>query len=86
MAIDIDPNAKESYYNLGFCYMQLEEYRVAINYFTSAIKLDSSFLLAYHARAYLYDLIGEKDKARLDWKNCLMLNPSYIPAIKALSS
>ena len=65
--------------------MQLEEYRVAINYFTSALKLDNSFLLAYHVRAYLYTLLGEKEKARVDWKNCLMLNPSYIPAIEGLS-
>jgi len=85
IAIGIDPDAKESFYNLGFCYMQLEEYHVAINYFTSALKLDNSFLLAYHARAYLYGLLGDKEKAGVDWKNCLMLNPSYIPAIEALS-
>lgn len=85
VAINIDPEAEESYYNLGFCYMQLEDYSVAIDYFTSALKINSSLLLAYHARAYLYGLIGEKDKARSDWKNCLMLNPSYIPAIDALS-
>ena len=85
MAININPDVKETYYNLGFCHMQLEDYLDAINHFTNAIILDSSFLLAYHARAYLYGLIGEIEKARLDWKNCLMLNPSYIPAIEGLS-
>lgn len=83
--IELDPNNKYSYYNMGFCSIQLESYNQAIDYFTQAIFIDNTFLLAYHARAYLYNLIGQDDKANIDWKNCLMLNPSYIPALKALS-
>ena len=49
------------------------------------IELDNTFLLAYHARAYLYDITKQKDKAISDWKHCLMLSPSYIPALQALS-
>ena len=70
---------------MGFCYMQLEDYQKGIDYFTVAISIDNSFLLAYHARAYLYELMNNTQKAQVDWKNCLMLNPSYIPALQGLS-
>ena len=49
------------------------------------VKKDNSFLLAYHARAYLYELSNRSERAKLDWKNCLMLNPSYIPALEGLN-
>lgn len=78
------PNDKQIYYNMGFCSMQLENYMEAIDYFSQAISIDNSFLLAYHARAYLYELINNQEKAISDWKNCLMLHPAYIPALKAI--
>ena len=84
-SIKLNSSNKQTYYNMGFCEMQLSNYLNAINYFSQAIDLDNSFLLAYHARAYLYNLTNDKDKAKIDWKNCLMLNPSYIPALEALS-
>ena len=71
---------------MGFCSMQIHEYEKALNYFSQAISIDSSFLLAYHARAYIYGIIGSKELSNQDWKNCLMLNPSYIPALQALNS
>ena len=66
--------------------MQLGKYNQAISYFTEAILIDNAFLLAYHARAYLHDLINNSEQANIDWKNCLLLNPSYIPALKGLGS
>ena len=30
-------------------------------------------------------LINNETQAKVDWKNCLMINPSYIPALEALS-
>ena len=83
--IELDSRNKHSYYNMGFCAMQLAEYSRAIDYFTNAIAIDNSFLLAYHARAYLYTMTNNIDQANKDWKTCLMLNPSYIPALNALS-
>tara|TARA_Y100001968_G_scaffold312542_1_gene335853 strand:- start:1523 stop:2521 length:999 start_codon:yes stop_codon:yes gene_type:complete len=83
--LKLDPSNKQTYYNMGFCAMQLKHYEQAINYFTESIALDNSFLLAYHARAYLYELIDDLDKAKSDWKTCLMLSPSYIPALQGLS-
>ena len=85
LALNIDSSQKNTYYNMGFCYMQLEDYQKGIDYFTEAISIDNSFLLAYHARAYLYELMNNTQKAQVDWKNCLMLNPSYIPALQGLS-
>ena len=65
--------------------LELLIYLDAIEFFTKVIELDNTFLLAYHARAHLYDITKQKDKAISDWKHCLMLNPSYIPALQALS-
>ena len=83
--LKIDSTNKNVYYNMGFCSMQLKEYEKGVNYFSKAINLDNSFLLAYHARAYLYELMSHSERAKLDWKNCLMLNPSYIPALEGLN-
>lgn len=83
--LKLDSKNKHSYYNMGFCAMQLSEYNRAIDYFTNAILIDNSFLLAYHARAYLHTVTNNIDQANRDWKTCLMLNPSYIPALNALS-
>ena len=86
MGVQLDTLHKQSYYNMGFCSMQLGEYDDGIEYFSKVINIDSSFLLAYHARAYLYEKTNNPDQAQSDWKNCLMLNPSYIPAIEGLSN
>ena len=86
IGVKLNPLDKQSYYNMGFCSIQIEQYEYAIDYFSKSISIDNSFLLAYHARAYIYDLLNKTEKARLDWKHCLMLEPSYIPALKALSS
>ncbi len=83
--IRLDSENKHTYYNMGFCEMQMGRYNKAIDCFTDAILLDTSFLLAYHARAYLYTMLDNIEQANIDWKTCLMLNPSYIPALNALS-
>tara|TARA_Y100001968_G_scaffold326102_1_gene368533 strand:+ start:88 stop:1065 length:978 start_codon:yes stop_codon:yes gene_type:complete len=85
MAVKIDSTKKQTYYNMGFCSMQLKDYNSSILYFTQAINLDNSFLMGYHARAYVYELNGDNRNANIDWKNCLMLNPSYIPALEGLN-
>ena len=85
MAVNIDATKKQTYYNMGFCSMQLKDYTNSIIYFTQAINLDNSFLMGYHARAYVHELNGNNTKANIDWKNCLMLNPSYIPALEGLN-
>ena len=41
-----------------------------------------SFLVTFEIT---YAINGNSDSANLDWKNCLLLNPSYIPALEALS-
>tara|TARA_Y100000766_G_C18869685_1_gene587578 strand:+ start:24 stop:1001 length:978 start_codon:yes stop_codon:yes gene_type:complete len=81
----LNKNSKQLFYNMGFCALELKDYNQAISYFTSAIAIDNSFLIAYHARAYTHTLNGDIKKAQFDWKNCLMLNPSYIPALEGLS-
>ena len=83
--INLDSTNKQAYYNMGFCAMQLENYTESVMYFTKAINLDQSFLLGYHARAFVHELNKDFDKAKVDWKNCLMLNPSYIPALEGLN-
>ncbi|MAQ70438.1 MAG: hypothetical protein CMD23_05025 [Flavobacteriales bacterium] len=85
IAVNIDATKKQNYYNMGFCSMQLKDYDNSIAYFTKAIALDNSFLMGYHARAYVHELSGNSAKANIDWKNCLMLNPSYIPALEGLN-
>ena len=83
--IKIDSLNKQVYYNMGFCAMQENDYNTSIDYFSKALMIDNSLLLAYHARAYVYELNDQLENSRSDWKYCLMLSPSYIPALKGLS-
>jgi tetratricopeptide (TPR) repeat protein len=83
--IKIDSSNQQVYYNMGFCAMQSNDYNTSIDYFSKAILIDNSLLLAYHARAYVYELNNQLENSRSDWKYCLMLSPSYIPALKGLS-
>lgn len=83
-ALEVNPEHKISLHNIAVISVFNKSYQNAIQTFDEAIKIDVSYLEAYFGRAYAYEMIGEVIKAESDYRTCLMLDPSYQPAMDGL--
>jgi len=69
---------REPYFNLGFIHQEyLKVYDVAIEHYTSAIRIEPKYIDAYYNRALCYEQLDEPQKAVADLKIALKLNPQY---------
>lgn len=67
--LDIKPDHSDALHNVGYInYEFKQDYDIAIECFTSAIKADSTFWQAYANRAKAYEKKGETAKAAEDFK------------------
>lgn len=65
--LEIKPDHADALHNVGYInYEEKQEYDIAIECFTSAIKADSLFWQAYANRAKAYEKLGEMEKANAD--------------------
>lgn len=80
-AISIRSDYDNAYHNKGVIYVFMQDYDNAIVELTKAVEASPSYLEAYFARAYAYELRGDKLKAESDYRTCIMLDPSYQPAM-----
>jgi len=64
----------------GYKAYDLEEYDIAIEYYTNAIKIDIEFAEAYNNRGNAYDDKGLYDEAINDYTKAIKLNPKYAVA------
>lgn len=65
--IEIKPDHADALHNVGYInFVEKQDYDIAIECFTSAIKADSLFWQAYVNRAKAYEQKGEMEKAKLD--------------------
>lgn len=74
-----------AYYNLGYNYMFLENYRQATDYFTQAIALQPDYIDAIYNRGFCYEHLRDIKKSKADYRKCLDLDPAYTLAAKGLS-
>ena len=65
-----------AYLNQGRVKKKEGDLQKAIEYFTTAIKLDSKYGQAYHNRSMVYHEIGEFEKALLDCNQAILFMPS----------
>ena len=65
-AIEQDPENYKAYMQLGLLAIPSRN-KMAIDYFTSAIKVDATKTEAFYGRAYYYQLVSEFDKAIQDY-------------------
>ena len=84
-ALEVNPEHKTSLHNIAVISIFKGEYQKSLEAFTGAISIDVAYLEAYFGRAYTYELMGEVIKSESDYRTCLMLDPSYEPAIDGLS-
>jgi len=72
---------REPHFNLGFIHQEyLKVYDVAIEHYTNAIRLEPKYIEAYFNRALCYEQLDEPQKAIVDLKIALKLNPQYTEA------
>jgi len=84
--IEIDPNFKYAYFNLGFINLQyLNVIDVARNFFTQAIECDPNYAEAYFNRGLCFERVGDIMNAKKDYQKALDLKTNYQKAIEGLN-
>ena len=77
-AVDIQPTSADANYYLGESYLQIKKGSKAVGYLNEAIKLDPVGRADAHLRlATLYNAVGLKDKAALEYEEFLKKKPNY---------
>ncbi|HEX6285321.1 MAG TPA: tetratricopeptide repeat protein [Pyrinomonadaceae bacterium] len=77
-AVTIQPKSADANYYLGESYLQIKKGSKAVGYLNEAIKLDPVGRADAHLRlATLYNAVGMKDKAALEYAEFLKKKPNY---------
>ena len=81
--LNIDPNYKEAHFNMGFVNMfYLKEYKQGAVHFSNAVRVAPDYYQAYYNRGYCYELLGDIQRALIDYNNALEIEPTYTLAAK----
>lgn len=84
VAVSVQPTSADANYRLGEAYLQIKKGSKAVGYLNQAIKLDPVGKADAHLRlATLYNAVGMKDKAALEYEEFLKKKPEY-PEAKRL--
>ncbi|HEV2836652.1 MAG TPA: tetratricopeptide repeat protein [Pyrinomonadaceae bacterium] len=77
-AVNIQPTSADANYYLGESYLQIKKGSKAVGYLNEAIKLDPVGKADGHLRlATLYNAVGLKDKAAIEYEAFLKKKPNY---------
>ena len=77
-AVKINPQSADANYYLGESYLQIKKGSKAVGYLNEAIRLDPIGRADVHLRlATLYNAVGMKDKAALEYEEFLKKKPNY---------
>lgn len=77
-AVNIQANSADANHYLGEAYLQIKKGSKAVGYLNEAIKLDPVGKADLHLRlATLYNAVGMKDKAALEYEEFLKKKPDY---------
>lgn len=78
VAVEVKPTSAEANYRLGESYLQIKKGSKAVGYFYEALKLDPMGKADAHLRlATLYNAVGMKDKAAIEYEEFLKKKPDY---------
>jgi len=84
--LKIDPKNRYALYNSGYVNLvYLNDYKKAIEYFTSAYVSDSTYADALFNRGYAFELSGDYKKAREDFNKVLKISVNHPKAIEGLN-
>ena len=77
-ALEVKPTSADANYYLGEAYLQIKKGSKAVGYLYEAIKLDPLGHADAHLRlATLYNAVGLKDKAAIEYEEFLKKKPDY---------
>jgi len=84
--LDMQSKHVNSIYNMGYIYLvYIQDFELAIDYFTMAIELEPSYAEAYYNRGYAYEMLGNTSMARGDYMKTLEIKTNYPKAVEALN-
>ena len=83
LVIDQDPKEKKAYLELGYYYQQKLN-PIAINYYQNALQVDPNDIEINYNLAKLYQDLGDKDNAILQYKILLQIDPDNANALNNL--
>lgn len=82
----VDSTYRFAHFNLGYIHLvELKLYSEAIKYFNNAIRYAPDYVEAYYNRGYSFELLGDINNARGDYKKALELRTNYQLAIEGLN-
>jgi len=79
--IEKDENFADAYVNLGFIYLDKEDFDEALKCFTKIAELELDNPEAYNNLGYIYERMDMFDSAKKSYERALKLNPDDIEAI-----
>jgi tetratricopeptide (TPR) repeat protein len=82
MAIDLNPKEKEYHNSLGRMLLRQRRYKEALNAFNTAIRMDSSFALAYANKGQAAYALGEKEQSLSAYKRALEIDNTLPQALE----
>ncbi|HLN54143.1 MAG TPA: tetratricopeptide repeat protein [Lentimicrobium sp.] len=84
--LQVDSTFKLAHYNIGYIYLVYKnEYSLAIDAFSRAIKVDPEYTDALYNRGYAKELAGMTDEARKDYQQVLRMKTNDDKAIEGLN-
>jgi len=84
--IATEPSFRNAPYNKGYIFLVfMQDFPLAIEAFTQAIRDDSTYADAFFNRGYAYELNGQPERARSDYKTTLTLDVNNQGAIEGLN-
>jgi tetratricopeptide (TPR) repeat protein len=76
--IKIDDKYADAYYNLGYIDLAYKKnYPSAIGHFTDAIRVNDQYAEAFYNRGVAYDLSGDRKSAEKDYRQALVIVPTF---------
>jgi tetratricopeptide (TPR) repeat protein len=82
----IDSSFFPASYNLGYLHLvNREDYTGAIRYFDHTLRLNPSYVDALYNRGLCYEILGEKEKARSDYREALRILPNFERAVDGMN-
>jgi tetratricopeptide (TPR) repeat protein len=82
--VALNPEYKDSWYNLGVALAELKEWENASQAFTESIQRNPSFASNYTNRGVCYENLNKWQKAIEDYEKAIKINPSETTAVKNL--
>jgi tetratricopeptide (TPR) repeat protein len=76
--IDLDSNYTQAYYNQGYIKLVFEkDYDSSIIFFERSLEVDSLYYFAYNNIGLSYEKLGDNEKAKLNYRKAIEINPDF---------